>query len=97
MIKPLFTEKKLKFQMDRVMLELKKIKDRGNSKGEQEYVELDDMLCLFVSEFRLAKTEIQKHQQSLFLRIMKWKNCPTEMTGSKFIEIMEAYKKETKF
>lgn len=34
MIKPLFTEKKLKIQMDRVMLEMKKIKDRGNSKGD---------------------------------------------------------------
>lgn len=34
MIKPLFAEKKLKFQMDRFTLEMKKIKDRGNSKGD---------------------------------------------------------------
>ena len=97
LIKPLFTERKVKLHMERFMLGMKKIKERNTGKGDSDYVDLDDLLGLFIIEFRIAKMDIQKYLSNIFIKVMRWKEHPTELTGNNIIEIMDEYKNETKF
>jgi len=77
LVKPLHNENRMKNKVEKFVLELKKIK--AKFKGELEFVELDELLSLFIYEFRYAKLEIQKTLIYKFKDVMRWKEDKTEL------------------